>query len=43
MSGMRHRLIHASFGIGYSLGWFTVKNRLQSAKKVIKERVAMKS
>ncbi len=41
MSGMRDRLIHAYFGVDYSLVWFTVKNRLPEAKKMIQKILAV--
>ena len=41
MSGMRDRLIHAYFGVDYTLVWFTVKNRLPAAKKMIREILAV--
>jgi uncharacterized protein with HEPN domain len=41
MSGMRDRLIHAYFGVDYALVWFTVKNRLPVAKKMIRAILAV--
>lgn len=41
MSGMRDRLIHAYFGVDYALVWFTIKNRLPTAKKMILDILAV--
>jgi len=40
MAGMRDRLIHAYFGVDYSLVWTTIKNRLPAAKQMIRKVIA---
>jgi len=40
MAGMRDRLIHAYFGVDYSLVWTTIKNRVPTAKQMIRKVIA---
>ncbi len=42
MSGMRDRLIHAYFGVDYSLVWITIKSRISLAKQMIQKVLSEK-
>ncbi len=41
MAGMRDRLIHAYFGVDYTLVWTTIRNRVPAARRMIQKVVTV--